>query len=313
MTIRATFKPRDVEEPVDYWVNRPLASLLVKVLAPLPITPNQVTVLSGIVGSFSGIVIGTAPLHGSWQVPVGGLILYCSVLLDCADGQLARLRGTSSMLGRFLDGVVDAVPIAAAFFGFAVLLYRSGYSFWAINVFGWAAGYSFKWQVHSYDHAKNIYLANTRPEGERARALPSLDEIRAEVERLRAGGDRLGAWILSGFVRFTDSQRRGWQKNRIGLGVEGTRDDRERALYAEHFGPTMKLWTWNGLGFHMAIGIVGCLVTPIFPEACVAVCFFYLIPMNAFTAYTLWRERRIERMLQDDFKRGEAAVESAQA
>ena len=26
MTIQKTFKPRDVEEPVDYWVNRPLAS-----------------------------------------------------------------------------------------------------------------------------------------------------------------------------------------------------------------------------------------------------------------------------------------------
>lgn len=313
MNTRATFKPRDVEEPVDYWVNRPLASLLVKGLAPLPITPNQVTVMSGTVGVIAGAIIATAPLQNSLQVPIGGLVLYLSVLLDCADGQLARLRGTSSMLGRFLDGVVDVAAIGAAFLGFAILMYRAGHSFWAINVIGWAAGYSFKVQVHGYDHAKNLYLANTRPESERSSALPSLDEIRAEVARLRAGGDRLGAFILSGFVRFTDSQRRGWQKGRIGLGVQGTRDDRERALYAERFGPTMRLWAWDGLGLRMALWVVACFVTPVFREACVAMCFLLLVPMNGFTAYIVWRERRIERALQRDFGREAPVAESARA
>jgi hypothetical protein len=78
---RATFKPRDVEEPIDFWLNRPLASLLVKLLAPFPITPNQVTILSGVVGLASGAVIATAPLDSRWQVPVAGVILYLSILL----------------------------------------------------------------------------------------------------------------------------------------------------------------------------------------------------------------------------------------
>src|SRR5438046_9027184 len=70
--MRATFKQREVEEPLDYWVNRPLASLIVGALAPLPVTPNQVTLLSGIVGLVAGIVIGVAPLEPSWQVPLAG-------------------------------------------------------------------------------------------------------------------------------------------------------------------------------------------------------------------------------------------------
>ena len=311
MNTTATFKPRVVEEPIDYYLNRPLASVLVKMLAPFPITPNQVTVLSGVVGVIAGVVIACAPLDGGWQVPAGGAIYYLSILLDCADGQLARLRGTSSMLGRFLDGVVDVVGCAAIFLGFAALMYRNGHSFWLVNLVGWTAGYATKWHVHNYDHAKNLYLANTRPASERSIALPSLDEIRAEVARLRGEGDRLGAFILSGFVNFTDSQRRGWQRGRIGLGVEATRDDRERAIYAERFAPTMRLWTWNGLGLHLVMWVVVCFLTPVYREACFVVCMIYLGPMTALAAFTLWRERVIERALQADFGRRATDAQSA--
>lgn len=312
MNTRATFKPRDVEEPVDYWLNRPLASILVKGLAPLPITPNQVTFLSGVVGIISGIVIATAPVDGTIQVPVAGLILYLSVLLDCADGQLARLRGTSSMLGRYLDGVVDVGAIGASFVGFAVLMYRAGHSFWLINAIGWSAGYSYKVQCHGYDHAKNLYLANTRPESERSKAMPSLEEIRAEVARLREKGERLSAWLLSGFVGFSDAQRSGWQSGRIGLGLQGPRDDQERAIYAERFLPTVKLWVWNGVGVRMVATVIACLVTPFFRDAFGVYCLVLLLPMNAFTAYIVWRERRIERALQDDLGRI-APTETARA
>jgi hypothetical protein len=305
---RATFKPRDVEEPVDYWLNRPLASVLVKVLAPLPITPNQVTMLSGAVGMSAGLVIAIAPLDGRWQVPIAGLVLYLSILLDCADGQLARLRGVSSMAGRFLDGCVDVASIAATFLGFAILMYRLGVGFWEINIVGWAAGYAMKVHVHGYDHAKNLYLANTRPESERAKSLPTVEEVLRESDRLIAEGERFNAWITRGLIWFNGSQRAGWQSGRIGLGVPGTRDDRERGVYAERFGSTMKLWTWNGLGLHLFMFVVACLVTPLYPYACVVVCFIYLGPMNLLTAYVAWKERQIERALQADFGRPRATA-----
>jgi hypothetical protein len=300
---RSTFKPRDVEEPIDFWLNRPLASVLVKVLAPLPITPNQVTVLSGLVGVAAGVVIATAPLEPSFQIPIGGLVLYVSILLDCADGQLARLRGVSSLVGRFLDGCVDVVSIAATFVGFAIWLYRGGVGFWPINIIGWAAGYAMKIHVHGYDHAKNLYLANTRPESERAKAMPTVDEILQESARLRAEGDRFGATVVAGFARFSNSQRQGWQRGRIGLGIEGARDDRERALYATRFGTTMRLWTWDGLGLHLFMFVIACFVTPFYRLASPVVCIIYLVPMNLLTAYIVLRERQIERELQADFGR----------
>ena len=66
MSTPTTFKPRDIEEPLDFWVNRPLASVLVKGLAPLPITPNQVTLMSGAVGLVAGVLIATSPVEGVW-------------------------------------------------------------------------------------------------------------------------------------------------------------------------------------------------------------------------------------------------------
>lgn len=297
-----TFKPRDVEEPVDLWINRPLAGLLVKALAPLPITPNQVTVLSGVVGLVAGVLIATAPLRGGWQIHFAGVVLYLSVLLDCADGQLARLRGQSSMLGRTLDGLVDVFAVGAVFIGFAVFYYRAGCDFWLVNAVGWAAGYSMKVHVHAYDHAKNIFLANTRPESERAAALPTLEEIGHERDRLRARGDRIGAWALPIFMHLTVSQRRGWQEGRIGLGTPGTRTDDERAIYRQRFARTMQLWRWNGLGTHHVLLVGACILTPIFREAFVVTCFILIFPMNAFWAYIVWKEKSVERELQAEIR-----------
>ena len=70
------------------------------------VSANAVTLLSllfGIIGSF---------FFFSQHVLVnfiGILIEFFAVVLDCADGQVARMTHTSSQLGRFLDGVVDAV------------------------------------------------------------------------------------------------------------------------------------------------------------------------------------------------------------
>jgi hypothetical protein len=295
---RGTFKPRDVEEPVDYFVNRPIASRLVDVLARTPITPNQVTIASGLVGLAAGVLIACAPIGASAVVPFAGGLLFLSLLLDCADGQLARLRGQSSMMGRALDGYVDVIPTASMFLGSAWFLYRAGYHPILINVIGWSAGYSMKWHTHSYDHAKNIFLHNTLPPAKRAQALPTQEEIEAERQRHLARGDRFGALIVRGFGHLTASQRRGFQKQRIGLGLPGTETDRERLLYRLAFQDTMRIWTWNGLASHLYLLLAASLVTPFYSGAALIAWGVILGPMNLVTAYLFAREKKIERAVQ---------------
>jgi len=193
---------------------------------------------------------------------------------------------------------VDVIPTAAIFLGSAWFLYRAGYDPIFINVVGWSAGYSMKWHVHSYDHAKNLYLQNALPPDQSVGALPTMEEIAEEREaRLRAG-DRFGALILKGFALVTVGQRQGWQKGRLGLGVAGAATEDERAAYRDEFRSTMRLWTWNGLGTHLAILLAGTAATPFFQGATVAAWAFILGPVNLLTLYLRSSERRIERALQ---------------
>ena len=48
---------------------------------------------------------------------VGAGLCTLSAIFDCADGQLARMRKTSSSFGRMLDGASDSVVMAAIFLG----------------------------------------------------------------------------------------------------------------------------------------------------------------------------------------------------
>ena len=291
-----------MEEPVDYLVNRPLASLLVRALARTKISPNQVTALSGLVGIASGIVVATAPQGLSLQIPVGGLLLFISIVLDCADGQLARLRGQSSMMGRALDGYVDVIPTGSIFLGFAWFMYKAGYDPILINVIGWSAGYSMKWQAHSYDHAKNIFLHNTLPPEKRAQALPTPEEIEEERQRHLARVDRFGAMIVRGFGHLTKSQRRGFQKKRMGLGLPGTETERERLLYRLAFHDTMRVWRWNGLASHLYLFLIATVATPFYRGSAFVIWAFMLGPMNLVTAYLFVREKGIEQRLQANLR-----------
>ncbi len=88
-------------------------------------------------------------------VPAAGLLLI-SMILDCADGQLARLRGGGSLLGRMLDGTADYVSALAVHIGMA--LYLSEY----INhAWLWTAGAALSMAAHSiyYDFKKQWFLS----------------------------------------------------------------------------------------------------------------------------------------------------------
>lgn len=89
------------------YVARPLAAMLVYFLRRTPLTPNQIT--------FLGVLVffGAAALLIGWLSPVGmllaALVLQLSYLFDCADGQLARLKGMTSEVGAHLDFLMDEI------------------------------------------------------------------------------------------------------------------------------------------------------------------------------------------------------------
>ena len=106
------------------YVNRRLGRVLAAWAASVGLTPNQVTGVSALF-TFAGIAL-LALGSPSWALGVA--VCLCLVLgyaFDSADGQVARLTGTGSAAGEWLDHVVDATKISALPLALVVGLYRA--------------------------------------------------------------------------------------------------------------------------------------------------------------------------------------------
>ncbi|HET6149504.1 MAG TPA: CDP-alcohol phosphatidyltransferase family protein [Polyangia bacterium] len=100
---RRTRKPKDILW--NRFVARPLAAVLLVPLRATPITPNQITLLTLVV--FAGGAVLMALGAGWRNLIIAVAVIELSYVLDCADGQLARLKGTSSPVGAHLDFLMD--------------------------------------------------------------------------------------------------------------------------------------------------------------------------------------------------------------
>ncbi|MBI4611297.1 MAG: CDP-alcohol phosphatidyltransferase family protein [Candidatus Rokubacteria bacterium] len=102
------------------YIYRP-ASLFVCWLLPARVTANELTLLSYLVSLASLLLL----VHGSFAgLLTGSILLVLFSLLDCVDGALARLRGTSNALGRFLDGLA-APAFVLPYFALGIGLARA--------------------------------------------------------------------------------------------------------------------------------------------------------------------------------------------
>lgn len=84
---------------------RHLSWRLTTVLLHWPVTPNQITLISLLLG-----LVGAALfLFGNWYIDIiGSLLLVASYTLDNCDGEIARIKGLSSEFGARLDDIVDS-------------------------------------------------------------------------------------------------------------------------------------------------------------------------------------------------------------
>jgi len=105
--------------PVDRYIIRPPASLVVKALFKTDVTPNQLTVASVVFAVLAAMVYtGGRPIFFA----LAGFLVLVSTILDAADGMLARAKGQTSRYGAyldlFLDRIADFVVLAGASYGY---------------------------------------------------------------------------------------------------------------------------------------------------------------------------------------------------
>ena len=104
------------------WFGRPVANYLTPLFYNLGWSANQVTAFRSVLAAFGLIVLlGPSPY---WPVAAG--IFYLCFILDCVDGNMARLHDTTTYWGKFIDGLADGVFVYGAPFAAGAGVWLTG-------------------------------------------------------------------------------------------------------------------------------------------------------------------------------------------
>lgn len=184
---RASKKKRDINWWTE-WICRPPAAALVYALRNTRVTPNQLTFASLAVCALSGAMLLWRQGH-AW-VLAAVVVFEISFILDCADGQLARLRQRTSVLGHLLDFLMDEIK--------AMLVYGCvGLHLWR---FSGDPGYLVVTVAGMFCLASGISLTSFVRRPEYGAPPPTADGQPAVIQR-RAGALGLGITSLEHAAR----------------------------------------------------------------------------------------------------------------
>jgi len=103
------------------YVCRPVAAVLVDRLRATRVTPNQITLAAVVLAVAASALLVLVP--GYVGLVLGVVLFELSYVLDCADGMLARWRGTASPVGHLLDFLMDEIKAFVLLAAVAARLY----------------------------------------------------------------------------------------------------------------------------------------------------------------------------------------------
>jgi len=264
-----------VEEWVDLRFFRPIGIRIARALRPTDISADQVTVWSILIGLVAGHLF---LYRDPWVNAIGFFVFILSDVFDSADGQLARLRGTSTRLGRTLDGLGDHVRFVNLYVHLAIRLSWAGMHWHAI-VLAVAAGVFHSFQSSAVDFVRNAYLSVGEGRGD----VDLIEDLPAAEKGTLL--ERLAAWVYDGYVR-----RQLWMFPRT---VELLRVLRRipvpesfRAAYRERQQSLLPLCAW--LGQNIRFALLGVAAVAGYPSAYLwtevlamnLVLFVVLLPMH---------------------------------
>ena len=256
-----SLKPLEVEEPIDVWVHRPPAFVLARLLLPTPVSPNVVTLCSIALGCAAGVAIFAS---FRWHLPIAGALIFSSAVFDCADGQLARLRKSSSAFGRMLDGVADLVVSSVVVGGGAWLVLRKfhepAWLFALTLVLTVLTILTGSFHTTMYDHFKNVFLRMTHPSYREGEDL----EVAEERYRAQRATQSVLLRMVWGVYFFYMRSQRNYSDKFDPYAKRLLREfpdfsEQHAAIYRKYAGSAMRLWRrffgFGSLVFGLAVSI----------------------------------------------------------
>ena len=201
-TVEETFKARDVEEKIDIYFYRRVGFRVAKIADRFGITPNLISV----VGISIGMIAGHFFYYDSLALNLLGMLLWVvSNIGDSADGQLARMTGQTSELGRVLDGLGGGFVFFSMYIHIALRYVESGGELgWIILPIAVVAGFAHSIQSAMADYFRNAYLRYGTPEG--GGELTDLQEILDRYSQLSWRREPLRKFGMRVYVNYTTQQ-----------------------------------------------------------------------------------------------------------
>ena len=134
LTRRLTYQPLG-----RYWAF-PIAERIAAALQPTRVRPNAVT-LAAAAFMLGGVAIVACGGTGWIGRTITATAFAAALVLDTADGRLARLQGTCSAFGQWLDQVLDELADVALHGAIAWMMFQSGHpAYWLVLGILYASG-----------------------------------------------------------------------------------------------------------------------------------------------------------------------------
>jgi len=144
-TFESSLKALEIENFFDRIFYRPIGFRIALLLRSTGITPNMITIIS----IFFGVAAGWLFFFDNIWINICGIaLLMFANILDCVDGQLARLTGIKSAVGRILDGIAGD------------LWFVSIYVFLALRLSAETGNPGLAWTLAALAGASNLVQAN---------------------------------------------------------------------------------------------------------------------------------------------------------
>ncbi len=211
--MKATLKSDDVEEWLDLKIVRPLGYWWTLFFYKLGVHPNTVTVLSMIIGGASGFFLSRRAdtTEGLIYNIIGVLLIMWANIYDSTDGQLARLTGKKTRLGRILDGAAGDIWFISIYVGLVVRLFPQDIPFtniqwgwWAFVLMATSGFLCHSRQCNLADYYRQAHLFFLK--GEANSELDNYKQQKQLYDQAKWSDDVIWKFFLFTYVKYTKAQ-----------------------------------------------------------------------------------------------------------
>lgn len=220
----------DTEETFDLIFYRPIGYVWALAAKKLGITPNVITIASIFLGIGAGVAFY---FNNLWINIIGVFLLVWADSFDSADGQLARMTGQYSRLGRILDGLSGEIWFFSIYLAICLRENVTSHFFmthhWVIWVMGAVAGFCHGLQTSMADYYRQFHLFFIK--GKDGSELDSSSQLREKFDSLSWRRDFFKKLVLGFYANYTSGQekRTPWMQ-------------KLRKVLRERFGNNIPVW-----------------------------------------------------------------------